>query len=240
MKKKIFIILYLFLLIIFGKFLFSYVYNERMIAKYNENDYSFSANNLKFANVYQPYVAYYNSGNVYYQKHDYDNAIKEYNRALNAAPPELKECSIRINLALAMIGKIPSDYDSPDNIDETIVSLKEARAVLLVDGCATEDGDGHSRTAERLKREIDDLIDELEDKKDNDDDSDDGNDSHQNNNQNPSDATATDAETDAESERENEIEEQLMQMQQDAYEEREEELQSLDDINIYYYDGDIW
>ena len=237
MKKKIFIILYLFLLIIFGKFLFSYVYNERMIAGYSENDYSRNANNLKFLNIYQPYIAYYNSGNAYYQKHDYDNAIKEYNRALNANPPELKECSIRINLALAMIGKIPSDYDSPDNIDETIVSLKEARAVLLEDGCATEEGDGHSKTAERLKREIDDLIDELEDKKDDDDDE---NDNMQNNSQEPSEASATDADIDEAEERENEIEEQLMQMQQDAYDEREEEMQSFDDINIYMYDGDIW
>ncbi|MBQ9609544.1 MAG: tetratricopeptide repeat protein [Lachnospiraceae bacterium] len=241
MKKKILIILYLFLLIIFGKFLFSYLYNEKLISDYNENVYSLSANNLKIANFYQPYIAYFNSGNIYYQKHDYDDAIKEYNSALNANPPKLKECPIRINLALAMIGKIPDDYDSPDNIDETILTLKEAREVLLEDGCATEDGDGHSSTAERLKKEIDDLIDELEEKKDNNNgNDDDGDDNQQDNNQNPSDATSTDAETDAESERENEIEEQLMQMQQEAYEDREEELQSFDDINIYMYDGDIW
>ncbi|MBQ9233758.1 MAG: tetratricopeptide repeat protein, partial [Lachnospiraceae bacterium] len=132
----------------------------------NESAYSGNANALTFANVYQSYIAHYNRGNIFYNQKNYDEAIKEYNKALDCHIPEKKECSVRINLALSIIGKIPSEYDSPDNIDSTLATLREAREVLLPDDCANDEGTGHSKEAEKLKKEIDDLIEELEEKKD--------------------------------------------------------------------------
>ena len=158
MKNKILLILYFFFLVIIGKLIFTYAYNESVIKKVNANTYTGSADALTFANFYQSYIAHYNRGNIYYNQHNFDEAIKEYNKALECHVPDKKECSIRINLALSIIGKIPSDYDTPDNIDATIATLKEARAVLLPDGCADDEGTGHSREAEKLKQEIDDLI----------------------------------------------------------------------------------
>ena len=226
-------------MVVFGKLLFAQIYNSRLIKAYERGDYSVNANNLKVANIYQPYIAYYNSGNVYYKRNDFDNAIKEYNSALKCRIPEKKECPIRINLALAIIGTIPDDYDSPDNIDATIATLKEARDVLLFQGCATDSDDGHSKDAQTLKDEIDDLIDKLENPEDSDEDGDDDEDK-EDNEEGQDDQDENQDEEDQEDAREQEIEEQLMQMQQDAYEEREEELQSLDDYSIFNYDGDIW
>jgi len=108
------------------------------------------------------YIFYYNTGNSHYKKMDYAAAIEAYQKALDAKPPTKKECSVRINMALSIIKTIGDDYASPDKIEGTIETLKQARAVLLVDDCATEEGDGHSETAEQLKREIDELIEELE------------------------------------------------------------------------------
>lgn len=54
----------------------------------------------------------------------------EYEKALESNPPKFKECSIRINLALSMIGLIEKDYAAPENIDDTIEQLKSAKSVL--------------------------------------------------------------------------------------------------------------
>ena len=49
------------------------------------------------------YIYFYNQGNDRYERLDYTGAIESYEQALNANPPHFKECSVRVNLALAMI-----------------------------------------------------------------------------------------------------------------------------------------
>ena len=249
MKKKILIILYIFLLVIIGKLIFTYAYNERIIKKVKENIYTGSAETLTFANFYQSYIAYYNRGNIFYNQHNYEEAIKEYNKALKCHVPDKKECSIRINLALSIIGKIPNDYDTPDNIDATIATLKEAREVLLPDGCANDEGTGHSKEAEKLKEEIDNLIKELEEKKEEqNDDGDEGDDENQDdqnqddqNQDNQDNSNAT--ETDAEEQHIDQLEQQFLDQQNEAYDERQEEMDSIQELYNYDYNFDnegIW
>lgn len=249
MKKKILIILYIFLLVIIGKLIFAYAYNERIIKKVKNNTYTGSAEALTFANFYQPYIAHYNRGNIFYNQHNYEEAIKEYNKALKCHVPDKKECSIRINLALSIIGKIPNDYDTPDNIDATIATLKEAREVLLPDGCANDEGTGHSKEAEKLKEEIDNLIKELEEKKEEqNDDGDEGDDENQDdqnqddqNQDNQDNSNAT--ETDAEEQHIDQLEQQFLDQQNEAYDERQEEMDSIQELYNYDYNFDnegIW
>lgn len=244
MKKKIFIILYLLFLVVVGKLIFTYVYNERIIKKASSGNYSSNANMLTFANVYQPYIAHYNRGNIFYSQGNYDEAIKEYNKALDIGIPEGKECSVRVNLALSIIGKIPYDYASPDNIDATIATLKEAREVLLPDDCANDEGTGHSKNAERLKKQIDDLIDELEELKDEQNQSDDNQDDNQDdqNQDNQNDDSST-TEEDAEEEYIDQLEQQFIEQQDEAYEERQDEMQSMEELYNYDFNFDsdgIW
>lgn len=106
-----------------------------------------------------PYMLWYNHGNELYKKGDYTEAIAAYDIALNLFPSKYKECKIRINMALSMIKKITLDYDVSSRLD----ILKLARGVLTEDGCANKDDDnGHSKEAEKLKKDIDREIERLE------------------------------------------------------------------------------
>ena len=99
---------------------------------------------------------YFNKGNVYYKKDDYDNAIEEYKKALKLYPPEKKECSIRINLALAMFYKIDFKVKTQKEFDEIIEKIDEIKDILIEDGCAhRDDNNGHSSEAQKLKNELD-------------------------------------------------------------------------------------
>ena len=157
------------------KLIVSYVLNENFISQYNKGNYD--PDNLRglFAlNWPESYVAPYNRGNALYHNNDFDGAIDEYNRALSFNPPDNRECSIRINIALAMLGKITEDDDSMDtaarieNIDRSLELLHDAKEELFKhgDGCAhREDDNGHSETAEQLKADIEKMEKELQEKK---------------------------------------------------------------------------
>ena len=108
------------------------------------------------------YIFIYNKGNTLYNRLDYPGAIEQYQNALEANPPHFKECSIRVNLALAMIYNMGPDFAEPENVENSINTLLEAREILLEDGCATEEGDGHSEPAQQLKEEIDKLLEQLQ------------------------------------------------------------------------------
>lgn len=234
MKRKFITCIYLVLFLICAKQLFTYMYNENLISKYNKQVYKISTTPLFIFNFFEPYIAHYNAGNIHYQNGEYPDAIEEYQKALEAKPSKFEECSIRINLALSMIGLIDEDYDAPENIDATIDQLKSAKSVLTENGCANEDGDGHNSTSQKLKEEIDDLIKELERKKGS--------------------SSSSDKEEEKEDEQKNEnqkeedtkeanIKEQLQENQSDAYQEREAEIQSTEELNMeinFDSDGVIW
>lgn len=108
------------------------------------------------------HIFYYNSGNRAFERMDYVGAIEEYGHALATPVFHPKECSIRINLALAMIYNLGEHFAEPENVEHSIEVLLAAKDVLLEDECATLEGDGHSETAEQLKREIDELLEQLQ------------------------------------------------------------------------------
>lgn len=161
-KKRLIVCGYILILLALCKPVFNYIYNNIIVNEYNNGNYEVNADALQICNWIQPYIAYYNNGNIYYQNSEYEAAIAEYREALDSNPPRDKECSVRINLALAMVKTLNEDYSSEDNIEYSINTLKEARNVLLEEECATENGDGHSETAEKLKSEIEKMLSELE------------------------------------------------------------------------------
>lgn len=240
MKRKIITCIYLVCFFICAKQLFTYVYNENLISKYNKQVYHTSTAPLFVFNFFEPYIAHYNAGNMYYKNGEYSKAIKEYEKALEEKTPKFKECCIRVNLALSMIGLIGEDYDAPENIDATIDQLKEARAVLLDNGCATEDGDGHSDTAEKLKEEIDELIKELESKKAGSSSSDEGDEEDEQEQEKEKEKKQEPKEDET---KEANIKEKLQEQQAASYLERESEIQSTEEFNMdinFNDDGVIW
>ncbi len=177
------------------------------------------------------YIYFYNQGNDRYERLDYAGAIESYEHAINANPPHFKECSVRVNLALAMIYNMGPDWALPENIDSSIETLMAARDILLEDGCATDDGDGHSEPAQQLKEEIDKLLEQLQQQQSNPDDSE----------------TETDGGPDTpppiDEETEQGIKEEMQNIQNDAFNERQEEQQMMEDWDTdmnFDYNMKIW
>lgn len=149
-----------------SKQVLNYMYNNHVLACYEEGDYSINDNLLLTANYIESYIVHYNNGNINYKNKQYEDAIKCYRKAIKCDDvPSKRKCDIRINIALSIIGTLPDDYEEYDNIDDSIETLLDARDELLTDGCATKDGDGHSEEAEELKEEIEEKIEELKEMK---------------------------------------------------------------------------
>ncbi len=214
-----------------AKLAFTYIFNEILISDYEDKDYSGNVEPLLFCNVIQPYLAYYNMGNIHYQNGDYQSAINEYQKALDENPGHDEECSVRINMALAMIGMLGEDYDSEEKIEGSIETLNEARKILIEEDCATDNSDGHSETAEQLKKEIDDLIDQLKKKQE----------GQPENNNDPS--NQPNEGEDEDDDYEQNIKEQLQQQQMDSYQERMEYLnyyEEFDEDMNFDANGRVW
>ena len=229
-KKRVITCVYVLLLIVCGKLGFQYLYNEYVINQYNQENYSLNTNPLLLGNWIQPYLAHYNMGNIHYQNEKYGDAVKEYKEALGLNPGKERECSVRINLALAMIKAMGEDYDSEENVKTSIETLKEARNILLEKDCATQKGDGHSETAEELKEEIDKMIEKLE--KTNKKEPDNGN--------NPQDQPEEKKDDDT---YEKNIKENLQKQQEEAYKERAKSIESYEEYDYEFNfdsDGRVW
>ena len=162
MKKRIMIAAYTVVGLLLCKFAFTYGYNEWVISKYLDGDYTENFNLLEVFNIEEPYIVYYNNGNVMYQNKDYEAAIEYYEKSLENDPPEGKECPIRINLALAKLALLGEDRLTPEKIDETIDTLNECLDILSEEDCANEDDDGHDNRAQRLYNEIKEMLEEAE------------------------------------------------------------------------------
>ena len=141
----------------------NYFYNGYVLSHYEKSDYSINDNLLLTLNCLEPYVVYFNNGDIYYKNSLYDDAIESFETALEYDyVPEERRCMARINISLSMIGKLPEDYDTYENIPDSLELLHEAADNLLEEGCAAEDGKGHSEDAQTLYDEIMDEIERLE------------------------------------------------------------------------------
>lgn len=200
--------------------------NETLIKAYNTGN--FIENKLTFLGFFEHYIGYYNNGNVYYQKGNYDAAIIAYENALKHHPSHSKECMIRINLVLAMVIPIDPDEITDSQIEDTIQLLEDAKQILYTHGCATEDGNGHNEDAQRLKEDIDRFEEELKERQET---------------QQEDDIQEHESEqtTNQETDNEDDIQQQLKEIQKQSSEERNKELsenENLDDFD--YYDGQTW
>lgn len=212
---------------IFVYLLTVYVSNEIMINGYNKGDYN--ENPLSFMGFYEPYVADYNSGNIAYKNGDYEEAVLCYEEALNENPPAKKECSIRINLVLARLSQIDFDNIDADKKSEIIKILDECIDILCEDGCAKKDGSGHSKDAQQLEEDIEDLKKQLNES------SSDDNKSSDNDNNESSEAESRDEK------KEQEKQDKLKEDQKKGQEERSGELKDSKELSDFdYYDGKNW
>lgn len=235
MGKKIFIGIYAILVLICATIIFNFIYNALIVFQYNRGDYSGSVRAIQVANWTQPYIAYYNEGNLEYQKGNYQNAMDYYNKALKYDMPEEKECSVRINIALTWVASTGDNYAAPENVEYSLQALYQARAVLLNEDCATEDGTGHSADAQKLKDEIDEIIKELEEQQSSSEEKDSEQDGEESNkeqeNQEDSDAFEED------------VKKAIEEKKAKANKERQEGLQYYEEIEQDYNfdsDGMIW
>lgn len=237
MKKRILIGIYIVLLLVCFELVFNYAYNAIVIYRYNQSDYTSGVELLTIFNWNEPYVAYYNQGNIYYQNESYVNAIESYEKALELNPPKEKECSIRINLALAMLATMGEDYAEPENVESSLEVLRAAKEVLLEEDCATEAGDGHSETAEQLKEEIEAMIEQLEQPPEQEPEQGDGKESED---EEQTDSTEEKTEEDS---FEEDVKKAIKEKQSKANKERQENLDYYEDFDKDYNfdsDGYIW
>lgn len=218
MKKKV-LIVYIILIFIVIKLTSTFFINESFISKYNKGNYDKNqVKKLFFLNIIQPYIAHYNYGNVLYKNSDFDGAIEEYNKSLKLFPSEEKECSIRINLALAMLAKL----DEKESVEEKIEILNDAKAKLCEDDCKNEN-------VQQLKSDIDKMLEEL------------------NKSENSEEQENKDKKTD-EKENENQekqevdkIKQQLEQFQKEAGSVRQDDLDYIRSVSYEeYYSGKRW
>ena len=221
--KRRYVVIYVILLLILIKLLFSFIVNEVVVAKYKDSEYDIGlAKKLSMLNLVEPCIAHYNLGNIYYQQSEYKKAIEEYDKALKLFPTEKQECSIRINKALCIIKDIDIENKT---VEKNIEILKNARKVLCENGCAHEnDKNGHSKTAEELKAEIDKMINKLENSKEEKEEKEDKEDKEE------------------EQKQDKNTEEKLKEIQKKARQEREESLQEINEISFqeYSYSGKKW
>ena len=176
----------------------------------------------------EPYIADYNNGNVYYQKGDYDAAITAYQKALEHHSGHPKECMIRINLVLAMVAPIDPNEITDSQIEDIIRLLEDAKQILCVHGCASEDGSGHNRDAQKLKEDIDRFEEELREMQEA---------------QQEDDTSEYESEqtTKQEDEDKEDIQQQLKEIQKQSNEERNKELSENENLEDFdYYDGQTW
>ena len=227
MKKLI--IIYILILFIFLELLLVFALNQNFISNYNEGIYDIDKIELVRKLSLLSYIPYYNKGNAYYRKDDFDSAIEQYKKALELHPPEKKECSIRINLALAMFYKINFKVKTQEEINEIIKKIDEIKDILIEDGCAhRDDNNGHSSEAQKLKNELDMIQEALSSAEPNEepDDNDDGGDDQKEEPQQP---------------QENSKEKQLQEIQKEGMNERNNYMKYKESsMNYDYYKGKRW
>lgn len=231
--KKFLIFIYIIVILIFVKLVTTFCINEIVISKYNKENYDKTlAKSLFVLNFNEKYIAHYNYGNILYKIGYYEDAINEYSKALDSNPKKSRVCSIRTNLALALINTINDEMEC----EEKYKVFDEALETLYEDDCALSGTEvGVSEEADKLEEEIQlyyaevKLICE-----------------QQESGGGEGDEEEEEGESEEEEEEKSEEEkkaEELEERNEEAQEKRQEELDKMEDYDDYgygYYDGKKW
>ena len=111
---------------------------------------------------YKPARVNYNKGVKCFREGDYEDAEYYFQQAMWRKHTKRDECKFRINKALSITTPITPESVTPENLDESIERLEEARDFLTQNDCAHKnDSKGHNRKAQKLKEEIDEYIEFL-------------------------------------------------------------------------------
>ncbi|MBR6166317.1 hypothetical protein IKQ65_01645 [Candidatus Saccharibacteria bacterium] len=108
----------------------------------------------QFANLLEPYIAYYNAGTASIQQNNAKEAEKELRQSLANNPPQHKVCHVRVNLSYS-IEMQADDARANERLDEALALLSKAEGVLYENGCASKDNtkepskDSHAEEAKK-------------------------------------------------------------------------------------------
>ncbi len=205
------------------------------------------------------YVIWYNIGNYYFDKGDYGDAEEAYLMAISCGIPYGKECPVKVNLALSMMSQIDEDdwdefLDCTGREEQSAGArraekvLKDARDVLIEDGCAhKDDEDGHDKQAQLLKDEIDELLENSalddEEEDEGDEEQEDGDED-----QEPDEVEEDDDEGGDDSPDEEEVMEHIQEMLEENLDERTDDQQlyenlygiGIDESSLEGPHGEVW
>lgn len=201
--------------ILFFKILLTSILNLIIVFNYHNGVYNQNLIKVMYIlNFNEPYIAYYNDGNIAYNLGKYDKAGEKYDKALNANPPKKRVCDIRVNLSLANINQI--DFNDKA---EAIFALEDIKDILYEDDCIDID-----EKSSQLEEEIDELINQLkEDKRQK------NNNTNSNNNNNNS------------NDKYENVQKQLQESRKNSNKERQSKLETYERIGNYkYYSGKRW
>ena len=118
---------------------------------------------LTWLNWMESYKVYFNQGDAYFKSGKYDQAEEKFRRSLESVPA-VKECDVRINLALS-IEQQADRLLSDKKYDEAVLKYDDAKAVLYdgEDSCnvrfhnkSTGDGDQTSNRDQKDSKKGDD------------------------------------------------------------------------------------
>ena len=108
----------------------------------------------QFANLIEPYIAYYNAGTSLIQQNDAKGAEKELRQSLASNPPQDKVCRVRVNLSYS-IEMQADEARSHSRYDEALALFSKAEGVLYENSCASKNNknepakDSHAEEAKR-------------------------------------------------------------------------------------------
>lgn len=217
MKRKIFIALYVILIIIMLNLIFINIENNFIINNYKNGKYlQKQAKLLTNITFQKSYISNYNYGNILYQNGEYEKAIIEYKKALETVTSSEKDCKIRINCALAICQSIQVDESSQESITKAIETYENAIEILTEKYC-----NNHNQDAKKLKEDIEKEIERLKKIQKNTDDKND----------------EDKKEEKEQPKNEENIEEKIQNIKEDAMKEQRETESTYKDFNQKYRDG---
>ncbi len=116
-------------------------------ASYSANNYSSAKTYTdiqNLANIIEPYIIYFDRGNILYMGGDYSSAENEYRSALLENPPKSILCKVYVNLSLSVEKQGDDEFDDK-KYDNALVLYNSAEAILYENNCAAKNDNEESK-----------------------------------------------------------------------------------------------